>query len=221
MVRLKTVKYGEDLVRLEADLVGSRATLGEKHPDTLTLLSRLASTHKQLGRWDEAERLYLQCLEGRKDVLGGDHTDTLKVMGLLALVYEQQPRWHSKAQEMFDQVLQLRTSVLGELHKDTIVIARNRGHFFYKTNRHREAVDAYVLLFRKVRAVKGSFHPDTWMALMCVLAARFFAKLPITVKGEYKKALLLLIGSLLFTFFNYMSKDLSSWWFDHPLSPSA
>ena len=209
MVQSKSRKYGEDLAKCEQELATSLNENGAESPKTLSLLCRKALCCKHLNLLDEAERLYLDCLEKRKRVLGLEHVDTLKVMGLLALLYEQQPRWHSKALEMYGEALSVRTLALGELHSDTILVSRNRGHFLYKISRHREAVDAYVLYFRKVRAVKGSFHPTTIMALLCIYTARFFSKLPMNhrIKGEYKKAFLLLVGSVLFSMLRFFVQD--------------
>jgi len=218
MVRLKSHKAESDLRACERQLAEPTTAAPLERA---AIMCKMASSHKQLGNWDESERFYLQGLELRRQALGAEHADTLKVQGLLALLYEQQPRWHDEAVKMYDAVLAARTKALGELHKDTVVAARNRGHFLYRLNRHREAVDAYILLFRKVRKTKGSLHPDTWMALMCIMAARFFAKLPLPIKitGEYKRALLLLLASMLLSLAQYLYKDLRAWW--APPSPAG
>ena len=207
MVRLRASQLVEKLASLELALLAKG--LGEEA--VLSLQCRIGTCHKQLGNFDEAERLYVECLAKRKLLLGELHADTLKVEGLMALLYELHPAWHGRALDLYTTVLARRTMGLGELHKDTVLIARNRGHFLYKLSRHREAVDAYVQHFHKVRMLKGIFHPDTWMSLLCICSARFFSKLPYNqhIKGEYKKAILMLVGSLLYSLVSYAYRELA------------
>jgi len=61
-------------------LAAKLSTLGLNHPDTLTSVGSLASTYRDQGRWDEAEKLSVEVMETRKTKLGADHPDTLTSM---------------------------------------------------------------------------------------------------------------------------------------------
>ncbi|KAJ2965387.1 hypothetical protein NQ176_g10643 [Zarea fungicola] len=76
--------------------------LGHDHPDTLTGMGRLALAFYNLGRWEEAERLYVHVLETRKTELGTDHPNTLISMGNIASVYRKQGRWE-EAEKLYVQ----------------------------------------------------------------------------------------------------------------------
>jgi hypothetical protein len=54
-----------------------KAKLGSDHPDTLTSMANLASTYRNQGRWDEAEKLEVDVMNARKAKLGSDHPHTL------------------------------------------------------------------------------------------------------------------------------------------------
>ncbi|NIV47976.1 MAG: tetratricopeptide repeat protein [Gammaproteobacteria bacterium] len=51
------------------------------------------------GRYDEAEALYLEALEGRARILGEDHQATLRTRNHLADMYERQGR-HAEAERL-------------------------------------------------------------------------------------------------------------------------
>ncbi|KAJ5669905.1 uncharacterized protein N7477_005268 [Penicillium maclennaniae] len=65
-------------------------TLGADHPDTLTSIANLASTYRNQGRWEEAERLEVYVLETREMKLGADYPNTLISIANLASTYRNQ-----------------------------------------------------------------------------------------------------------------------------------
>lgn len=66
---------------------------GEKHPDTIWSMAELAATYHAQGRYNEAEKMYVEVLALRRDVLGEKHPDTLHAMHDLAVVWNSlQPR---------------------------------------------------------------------------------------------------------------------------------
>ena len=64
-----------------------KKVLGEEHPNTLTSMINLASTYRNQGRWNEAEKVEIQVLEMRKKLLDAQHRNTLASMGNLASTY--------------------------------------------------------------------------------------------------------------------------------------
>ncbi|PKS05676.1 hypothetical protein jhhlp_008196 [Lomentospora prolificans] len=55
-------------------------------------MANLASTYRDQGRWDEAEKLFVQVMETRKLKLGDDHPSTLTSMANLAFTWKAQGR---------------------------------------------------------------------------------------------------------------------------------
>ena len=69
-----------------------KAKFGANHPDTLASMSGLASTYRNQGRWEEAEKLFIQAIEISKTRLGADHPNILASINNLALTYTKQGR---------------------------------------------------------------------------------------------------------------------------------
>ena len=65
-------------------------SLGAEHPDTLMSVSNLASVYESLGRYGDAERLYLRELPASERVLGAEHPDTLRSAASLAALFGRQ-----------------------------------------------------------------------------------------------------------------------------------
>ena len=59
-----------------------KTALGAEHPSTLISVANLASTYRNQGRWNEAEKLEVQVMEMRKKVLGEEHPHTLTSMSI-------------------------------------------------------------------------------------------------------------------------------------------
>ena len=74
----------------------SKVKLGADHPDTLTRMANLASTYKNQGRWEEAEKLHMQVMETSRTKLRADYPDTLTSMANLAFTWRCQGR-HTEA----------------------------------------------------------------------------------------------------------------------------
>ena len=66
-----------------------RATLGPKHPSTLTSMHNFAILLHAQGKLGESEALFKETLEGRRAALGPQHSDTLTTERWLAQVLQQ------------------------------------------------------------------------------------------------------------------------------------
>ena len=75
-------------------------------------MANLASTFWNQGRWEEAEKLFVQVMETSKTKLGADHPDTLTSMANLASTYKNQGRWE-EAEKLQVQVMETRKTKLG------------------------------------------------------------------------------------------------------------
>ena len=93
--------------------------LGDSHPDTLIIMNNLAGTYNHQGKYRDAEVLFKQCLDKRKEILGENHPSTLTTMNNLALFYNHQGKYRD-AEVLFKQCLAKMKEVLGESHPDTL-----------------------------------------------------------------------------------------------------
>ncbi|PVH69398.1 HET-domain-containing protein [Cadophora sp. DSE1049] len=135
--------------------------LGADHPSTLTSMTNLASTYRNQGRWDAAEKLELrQVMETSKTELGADHPDTLTSMANLASMYRNQGQWDA-AEALELQVMETRKTRLGADHPSTLTSMANLASTFWDQGRWEEAekLELQVMETRKMKL--GADHPST------------------------------------------------------------
>jgi len=82
-------KLGEAEPLMRETLEIRRATLGPKHPDTLTSMSNFAALLHAQGKLADSEALFKETLEGRRAALGPQHPHTLITERLLAQVSQK------------------------------------------------------------------------------------------------------------------------------------
>src|SRR3954453_13056222 len=92
-----------------------KTKLGADHPSTLTSMANLASTYRNQGRWEEAEKLEVQVMETRKTKLGANHPDTLTTMNNLAFTWKILGR-DVEAILLMKDCVQRRARILGVKH---------------------------------------------------------------------------------------------------------
>src|SRR3954453_12193695 len=137
---------------------------GPRHPNTLISMSNLALVLNRQGRYSEAEPLYRETLQLRREVLGPRHPDTLRSLNNLASVLDNQGRY-GEAEPLDRESLQLRREVLGPRHPDTLSSLNNLASVLQSQGRYGEAepLDRESLQLR--REVLGPRHPDTLSSL--------------------------------------------------------
>ena len=105
-------------------LEGQRATLGPKHPGTLTSMNNLATLLEDQGKLNEAEPLYREALEAMRVTLGPKHPSTLTSMNNLAGLLKEQGKL-GEAELLFREALVARRSTLGPKHPHTLTSMGN------------------------------------------------------------------------------------------------
>ncbi len=103
-----------------------RSVLGPEHPETIMAMNSLASSQRDLGRLDEALKLWDEALRFSRKVLGAEHPDTLTMMHNLAEGCAAAGH-HEEALKLRAEVLSLRRKVLGSQHPDTIIAMQGLG----------------------------------------------------------------------------------------------
>ncbi|KAB8237922.1 uncharacterized protein BDW43DRAFT_321109 [Aspergillus alliaceus] len=137
---------------------------GQEHPSTLISMADLASTYRnqgrwneaeklqaqvmetsKIGRWDEAEELEVQVMETRKTVLGAEHPGTLTSMANLAYTWESQGKLHD-AMALMENCSELRSKVLGPNHPDARASSHTLSHWKHEhiSNRTPEPAPSQI-----------------------------------------------------------------------------
>ncbi|ETS73709.1 hypothetical protein PFICI_14655 [Pestalotiopsis fici W106-1] len=130
------------------------------HLDMLISVDLLAIVLEKQGKYEEAEQLHQQALNGREKALGKDHPDTLRSASNLALVFEEQGK-HEEAEQMNRAVLDSREKAIGKEHPDTLISASNLAWVLIDQGKHEEADQLHRRVFDSREKVLGRHHPDT------------------------------------------------------------
>jgi tetratricopeptide (TPR) repeat protein len=89
--------------------------LGERHPQVAGSLNNLAYLYQSQGRYDEAEPLYRQALELRRELLGERHPQVATSLNNLAGLYESQGRY-DEAEPLYLEALAMLAQAVGTDH---------------------------------------------------------------------------------------------------------
>ncbi|KAJ4326683.1 hypothetical protein N0V84_002909 [Fusarium piperis] len=151
--------------RLQREAIRAREELlGAEHPETLTVISDLASTLWRQDRLEEAEELETRVMEAWKRAEGEEHPKTLDAMSNLARTISNLGR-SVEAEELETRVLQTRKRVLGEEHPDTLLSMNNLAVTIRDQGRLEEAAQLQRNVMEMRKRVLGDEHPDTLTSL--------------------------------------------------------
>jgi serine/threonine protein kinase len=118
-------RYAESEAEYERILQGYRRYLGERHPNTLSVMHNLAYLARIQDELELAEERYVEVVALRREVLGSEHLQTINSIVNLGSLYLDQERW-SLAVPLIEESLERRTELLGEEHPDTLGVRVQR-----------------------------------------------------------------------------------------------
>lgn len=81
-------------------------------------MNNLAVLYANHEKYDEAEELYVECLEKKISLLGEDHPETLGTVYNLATMYANQGKF-KEAEAYYSECVERATRVLGPDHPQT------------------------------------------------------------------------------------------------------
>ena len=64
-----------------------KIALKKDHPDYATTLNNIGATYDKVGRYEEALKLYYECLAIRKSVLKEDHPEYATTLNNIGITY--------------------------------------------------------------------------------------------------------------------------------------
>jgi eukaryotic-like serine/threonine-protein kinase len=143
---------------------------GQRNPDTLTAISKLAASYFEVGRRDEALKLREEVLGFRREVSGPEHPDTLQAMHDLAFSYHYAGRL-TEALKLREEALTLRRKVSGPEHPDTLLVMHDLATSYDEAGRRDEARKLREELLPLRRKVSGLEHPETLWAMSDLAAS--------------------------------------------------
>jgi len=133
--------------------------LANFHTDCTNKL-RLAALMNELARYDEAEALYKEALQGNIKHFGEDHPATLSIYGNLAFLYKTQRRYE-ESETLFTRVLASKEATLGPAHPSTLTTMQNLASLFKDSGRPELAIDMFQRSLSEQESELGENHGDT------------------------------------------------------------
>jgi len=115
-----------------------RRTYGDDHVKTLTTQRLIGNNLTDLGNYEEAERVLLECAETQRRVLGPDHPRLQETLYDLALLYKHSERY-PEARRYYRDALRIVLKVRGEDHPIAFACLNGVGETFLKEERYDEA----------------------------------------------------------------------------------
>jgi tetratricopeptide (TPR) repeat protein len=149
----------------------SKNVFGDRHPTTLNIMSSLASTYTHLGRWKDAEDLFLS-------VLAKDNEATHKcrdvgiTLASLASALSAQGRI-GEAEKLNIEAIERSKEILGEEHPDTLKMMGNLATTYSEQGKLEAAELLELQVLEKTKRNVGEGHPST-LASMANLAGTYW-----------------------------------------------
>ncbi|KAF7357143.1 FabD/lysophospholipase-like protein [Mycena sanguinolenta] len=138
-------KQEQSLEELEDEVKAGREFLGDDNFQTLRAMQWLANKYRDLGQFEEAEKLEVVVLEKWRKLLGDDHLDTLLAMNNLGYTYYCQSRF-VEAEGIFLATLDKLRQLVSDNHPDTQRILKNLVATYCELNKWAEAVELTKLI---------------------------------------------------------------------------
>jgi serine/threonine protein kinase/tetratricopeptide (TPR) repeat protein len=155
----------EELLRL------AKAKFGPEDPNTLAVMSNLASCYRDLGKLDQAIPLYEQTFKLRKARLGPDHPVTLLSMDELGIAYGEEGKF-DEALSVHEEALRLTKARLGPDHPETLITMHNLAMAYKDVGKLDQAILLYEQTL-KLRRTRPDLDPSETVKLMSDLATAY------------------------------------------------
>ncbi len=168
IVRIRTRRQGPQHWQT-ADARRSEATLRHLAAQPAATQQKMAAVARSLAqaealqeqrRFVEAEKLYQEALDIRRQVLGEQHADTATACNDLAECLGAQGKY-TAAEPLHRQALSIRRQILGEEHPNTAAAYNNLAINLYFQGQTAAAEPFFRQALALFRRVHGEEHPDT------------------------------------------------------------
>jgi tetratricopeptide (TPR) repeat protein len=124
-----------------------------------TSLNNLAVLYDNQGKYSEAEPLYLDALEMRKQLFTGDHPDVASSLNNLALLYHNQGKY-SEAEPLYLDALEMTKRLFTGDHPDVASSLNNLALLYHNQGKYSEAEPLYLDALEMTKRLFTSDHPN-------------------------------------------------------------
>jgi CHAT domain-containing protein/Flp pilus assembly protein TadD len=137
----------------------AKTYFGENHPDYAASLNNLAGLYESMGRFAEAERLYVRAMEIKRVALGENHASYATSLNNLAALYYAMGRF-AEAEPLYVRAMEIIRVALGENHPNYAASLNNLAGLYESMGRFADAEPLYVRAMEIRRVALGENHPD-------------------------------------------------------------
>ncbi len=141
-----------------------RASLGERHADTLVAMNSLGILYLNWNRYEQAEPLLVRAAALRREVLGTQDRFTLGSMNNLANLYYARGKY-AEAEPIYRELTELGPKLLGEDDRYTLNFIANLARLLQRLDRYDEAEPLGRRVLEIRTRVLGERHPDTLVSM--------------------------------------------------------
>ena len=155
-------KYDEAEPLFREALGLTRATLGNRHPDTLASINNFGMLLRVKGDLDAAEPLFREALEVSREFLGDRHPDTHTLISISNLGELLRAKGDFAAAEPLSrEALEMQRETLAERHPSTLASLNNLGRLLKEKGDLAAAEPLSREALEGRREKLGARHPDT------------------------------------------------------------
>ena len=153
--------YREPLLKLRALSLELEKASGDRSEESmLSSLQWLADAHIEIGYYEQAEALYLSCLDARERLLGREHPSTLTTVGNLGLLYSKKGDYE-QAEAYYTRCLEAQERLLGPDHPSTLDTVDNLGILYSNKSDYEKADGCYRRCLEACVRLLGPDHRNT------------------------------------------------------------
>ncbi len=127
--------------------------------DLASSLNNLGEIYYKQGKYDQAESLFIQSLNIRKNIFGEKDFDTAQSLNNLALLYQNQ-RKYKKSESLLFQSLEIMKNILGENHPDIAKSLNNLAGIYLVQRKYEQAEPLLIQSLEIMRKILGENNPD-------------------------------------------------------------
>ncbi|GAA1898825.1 hypothetical protein GCM10009837_21740 [Streptomyces durmitorensis] len=153
-------RIAEAMALCEGALVACVRVLGDDHPDTIAVRSKLSTICRVAGYVGRARREAVQVLLDCRRVLGADHPRTLAAQVDLAHAHEHAGEM-PEALRVYEDALVAGLRVRGASHPDTMRLCEHLAEVCAAQGKQGRAIQLYERALTERIASRGTDHPGT------------------------------------------------------------
>lgn len=149
----------------DAHAIAIRSEFFTKNTNSLNIadgLSNLAALYLFQGQYSEAEPLFMEALQIRKQLYGNNHTNVAESLNNLAYLYQSQGRY-SDAEPLYLEALRIRMKLNDHLNVANSL--NNLAYLYQSQGRYSKAEPLHLEALTIRERLLGHEHPDVYTSL--------------------------------------------------------